>query len=382
MEARAGLLRVGGTDLHWTELGEGRPLVLLHGLCDSHLTWSRIAPRLAAGRRVLMLDLPGHGLSGRPDASYALDWHARTVAEWLDALGLDEIDLVGHSYGGGVAQWLVLLRHDRIRRLALVAAGGLGREVSPELRAAALTGALNHSDPVLGIGTHVGFYAAGGDFDAREMAQLRWMNGKPGTGRAFARTVDDVIDWRGQKRGLLDRVHEVAALPPTALFWGDRDRVIPVKHGIETARVMEGASLVRYSGVGHFPHRVRAEHMARSLGAFIDADTLPRPFVRRWLAVPAEVRRVNWFTRAMRAIGRTVARAFSSSRRAARQNASPGALVVAEAGAASATASATTSESRPDPAQSHERQRAGHSRPAQPAAAAPEAAAPAELQPT
>jgi pimeloyl-ACP methyl ester carboxylesterase len=329
MEARTGLLRVGETDLHWTELGEGRPLVLLHGLCDSHLTWSRLAPRLAAGRRVLMLDLPGHGLSGRPDASYALDWHAQTVAAWLDALGLDEIDLVGHSYGGGVAQWLVLLRHDRIRRLALVAAGGLGREVSPELRAAALTGALAHADPVLGIGTHFGFHAAGGDFDRREMAMLRWMNGKPGTGRAFARTVDDVIDWRGQKRGLLDRVHEVASLPPTALFWGDRDRVIPVKHGIETARVMEGATLVRYSGVGHFPHRQRAEHMARSLGDFIDADTLPRPFIRRWLAVPGEVRRVNWFTRAMRAIGRTFSRAFSTPRRAPKQKAPVAELVVA-----------------------------------------------------
>ncbi len=312
-------MRVGETDLHWTELGSGRPLVLLHGLCDSHLTWSRLAPRLAVDRRVLMLDLPGHGLSGRPDADYALDWHARTVAGWLDALGLEEIDLVGHSYGGGVAQWLVLLRHDRIRRLGLIAAGGLGREVSPELRAAALTGVLELADPVLGIGTHLGFQAAGGDFDAHEMAMLRWMNARPGTGRAFARTVDDVIDWRGQKRGLLDRVHEVAGLPPTALFWGDRDRVIPVRHAVEAARLIEGASLVRYAGVGHFPHRQRAEPMARTLREFIDADALPRPHIRRWLAVPQQVRRASWFGRALRAIGRALgdvaARAFAAERR-------------------------------------------------------------------
>jgi pimeloyl-ACP methyl ester carboxylesterase len=314
MEARRQLLRVGETDLHWTELGEGRPLVLLHGLCDSHLTWSRIAPLLAQGRRVLMIDLPGHGLSGRPDASYELDWHAGVVAGWLDALGLEDVDLVGHSFGGGVAQWLLLLRRDRIRRLGLVAAGGLGREVSAELRLAALTGILAHADPVLGIGTGFGFHAAGGAFDAQERAMLRWMNSRPGTGRAFARTVHDVIDWRGQRRGLLDRVHEVHELPPTTLFWGDRDRVIPVRHAVETARIIEGATLVRYAGVGHFPHRQRAEQMARTLAAFVDAEVLPRPFVRRWLAVPRDVRRDGFFRRAVRAIGRGLARVFCGGR--------------------------------------------------------------------
>jgi len=44
-----------------------------------------------------MPDLAGHGVSGRPDATYALDWHAGIVAGWLDAPGLDEVDIVGHS---------------------------------------------------------------------------------------------------------------------------------------------------------------------------------------------------------------------------------------------------------------------------------------------
>src|SRR5277367_5501594 len=131
--------RVQGCDLHWVELGQGAPLVLLHGLCDSHRTWSKVAPLLARHRRVLMLDLAGHGLSERPDASYALEWHARMVGAWLEALGLESVDLVGHSYGGGVALWMMLLeQRARIRRLALVAAGGLGRDVSFALRLASL----------------------------------------------------------------------------------------------------------------------------------------------------------------------------------------------------------------------------------------------------
>ncbi len=123
--------RVLGVDLHWDELGSGRPLVLLHGLCDSLRTWFLVAPTLARSRRVLMLDLAGHGESSRPDASYTLDWHANVVDAWLEMLGLDEVDLVGHSYGGGIAQWMLLRHRKRVRatvpssrRVGLVARWG------------------------------------------------------------------------------------------------------------------------------------------------------------------------------------------------------------------------------------------------------------------
>src|SRR5262245_26238949 len=117
---------VEGVELHWAEQGQGRPLVLLHGLSDSHRTWRPVVPALAARRRVITPDLPGHGLSSRPDASYELSWYAAVIGAWMDALDLDGIDLVGHSYGGGVAQQLLLERGARVRRLGLVAAGGLG----------------------------------------------------------------------------------------------------------------------------------------------------------------------------------------------------------------------------------------------------------------
>src|SRR6185437_16400164 len=120
---------VDGISLAWTEVGRGDPLVLLHGIGDSHRTWRRVAPRLAEHYRVLLLDLPGHGLSARPDAPYTLDWYADMVHGWLDAVGVDRTPIVGHSFGGGVAQWMVLSRRARIDRLALVAPGGLGRSV-------------------------------------------------------------------------------------------------------------------------------------------------------------------------------------------------------------------------------------------------------------
>ena len=224
--------RVRGVELHWAEVGSGAPLVLLHGLCDSHRTWLPVAPALARRRRVLMLDLAGHGESARPDASYTLDWHANLVGAWLEELGLSEVDLVGHSYGGGVAQWMLLGHRPRIRRLGLEATGGLGREVGAALRWASFPFFVERfGQPFMSFGTARALNAAGGAFSEEEIAALARYNGRPGTARAFSRSVRDVIDGWGQRRHFVDRAHEAPSLPPIALFWGDDDPLIPVAHG-------------------------------------------------------------------------------------------------------------------------------------------------------
>jgi pimeloyl-ACP methyl ester carboxylesterase len=269
------ITRVENCNLYWDEIGQGPPLVLLHGLCDSHYTWSKVAPMLARNRRVLMLDLPGHGLSERPDASYALEWHARIVDAWLEALGLDGFDLVGHSFGGGVALWMMLLEHRaRVRSLSLVAAGGLGRDVSLALRLASLPYVVEHfGQPFMAPGTRLALGSAGGAYEAQEIARLSSMNAVPGTARAFARSVRDVIDWRGQHRHLLDRRSELAAFPPVALFWGECDRIIPIAHALGTSSLLGDAPITRFPGCGHFPHRQAPESFVHALDAFLETSS-------------------------------------------------------------------------------------------------------------
>ena len=301
MDRKQTFVRVEGTDIHFAELGEGRPIVLLHGLSDSHRTWGKIAHELARTRRVLMPDLAGHGLSGRPDATYALAWHAQIIAGWLDALGLDDVDIVGHSFGGGVAQWLLLAHRQRIRRLALVASGGLGRDVMPALRLCAATSFVEHyGQTFMGSGTRLGMRFADGAFDREDIEILSWMNAMPGSARALSRTVRDVIDWRGQRRHFLDRVQELPDLPPLALYWGDRDNVIPIGHAMEIASKVDGATLTRFDGCGHFPHRQRPQEFTRAIEAFLDAPSLSatrlhehavRPSSSRALAVCPPSRR-------------------------------------------------------------------------------------------
>lgn len=271
---------VDGVRVHWAELGpaDGRPVVLLHGISDSHRTWLRLAPHLARGRRLLMPDLAGHGWSGRPDASYSLDWHAKVIGRWLELEQIPSVDLVGHSYGGGVAQWMLLGFRQRIRRLALVAAGGLGREVGLPLRLSTLPVVVERlGQPFMGAGTIVALRMLAGKGDPDDLVHRSQMNALPGSARALARTMRDVIGLRGQSRHFMDRAHEIEDLPPIALFWGEDDPVIPCQHGREAAAALGGAPLVTFPGVGHFPQVEHPVELAHALGEFLDAHELPKP---------------------------------------------------------------------------------------------------------
>lgn len=266
---------LGEVTLHWTEAGQGPPVLLMHGLNDSHRTWRKIWPRMA-GRRILMLDLPGHGMSGRPDAPYTLDWNATQVARWIEELDLNDLDLVGHSYGGGVAQWLLLKCRSRIRRVALLSSGGLGREVYPWLRLASVP-FLIEAFGQRWMGPIAGFAmkrATTSDVGA-EIALLTTYLRQPGSARAFSRTVRDVIRWRGQTRNLFDRITEIAELPPMRLYWGADDAILPISQGASIAALLQNCDLIRFENCGHFVHWEEPEGLASALEAFLGAPNAP-----------------------------------------------------------------------------------------------------------
>ena len=257
-----------GTTIFHEEAGQGRPLVLLHGLNDSHRTWRKVLPELAKTRRVLVPDLPGCGLSGRPDACYSLDWQARVMNAWLDALGMESVDLVGHSYGGGVAQYMLLFNAARIRRLALVASGGLGRQVAFELRLASLPRVVElFGQPFMGPVAARALRAVGGVIGEEEARWVTEVNCRPGTARAFARTVRDVIDWRGQSG--------TSSIVRTSCATCRRSRSLgtiayPAEPRAPPPRTYDGRAAPTFEGCGHFPHRECPEAFVRSLVRFLD----------------------------------------------------------------------------------------------------------------
>ena len=271
--------KLNGLRLFWVEAGAGEPLILLHGLGDSHRTWRRLAPLLAPRYRVLLPDLAGHGLSGRPDAPYTLDWHVEVVAEWMDRIGVTRAHLCGHSYGGGVAQWLLLKHRDRVDRLALVSPGGLGREVTAGLRFVSLPlPEAVFSPTAMALGTRLVVRLDASELghpEPSEIETMARMNGLPGSGRAFRRSVRGVINVLGQAVQTCRQAAEAPSLPPIALFWGERDRVIPVEHGRVAVERYRGATLTVYPGCGHYAHLQEPALLARDLLEFLGDPARP-----------------------------------------------------------------------------------------------------------
>ncbi|MGW1867325.1 alpha/beta fold hydrolase [Streptomyces mauvecolor] len=115
-----------GSRIRWTESeGEGPALVYVHGLGSMSAVYhAHIAGHPAlAGRRLLFVDLPGHGISDRPaDFGYTLEDHAGALAAALDAAGVTGAELVAHSMGGAVAVVLADRRPDLVTRLVLTEA--------------------------------------------------------------------------------------------------------------------------------------------------------------------------------------------------------------------------------------------------------------------
>jgi haloalkane dehalogenase len=111
---------LGSTMAH-RELGSGAPVVFLHGNPTSSRLWRKVMPAVAYGRR-LAPDLIGMGASGKPAIGYTFADHARYLDAWFDALGLEDVVLVGHDWGGALAfDWAA--RHpDRVRGIAFTEA--------------------------------------------------------------------------------------------------------------------------------------------------------------------------------------------------------------------------------------------------------------------
>ena len=252
-----------GHDVAYHRAGEGPVVVLVHGITGRASTWDAVAAELvAAGRTVIAPDLLGHGESAKPRGDYSLGAHAAGIRDLLAALGHERVTIAGHSFGGGIAMQFAYQFPERVERLILVSSGGLGRELSPFLRAAALPGAelvlpLLSLRPVREAGqlaqralAPTGIRPGPGLVESlRSVSSLA-----DGDARAaFLHTLRSVVDVGGQRVDARDRLY-LASHIPTLILWGTRDRIIPVEHGVRAARLIPDSRLELIERAGHFPH--------------------------------------------------------------------------------------------------------------------------------
>ncbi|MDE1145392.1 MAG: alpha/beta fold hydrolase [Azospirillaceae bacterium] len=234
------------------------PLVLLHGFGGDALSWQyNIQALVKGGRRVLAVDLPGHGASTL-DIPSGLGGGADWVDRLLEALDLPVVDVIGHSMGGRISLLLAERHPQRVRRMSLIASAGLGNRVD------------------------AGFLRALCDMETMDQARAlidRLFAGAPPNrdtlARAFLARLANAAA-RAPLIRLLDRLVAdidaapprfdwTQALPPLQLIWGLADDIVPPP---DPGSIPERIPLHRLAGVGHMPQAQAATQVNALLTEF------------------------------------------------------------------------------------------------------------------
>ena len=246
------------------------PILLLHGIGRSLEDW---APQFAhyrrAGYRVIAPDMPGSGFSDRLPVPTTLRALGTSVLETLDAIGeTGRLHVMGNSLGGAVALQLLTLKPDRVATLVLANSGGFGSEMHAMLRlvatpflgsiatrrtthlSARMTERLLYVDQSLATKERI-------DHALNVSRQTDAGAVMHETARLLATIRGVRLDWRQE---LLANVSNHRR--PTLIVWGDRDRILPVKHLEAAHRVLPHARIHLFEGVGHMPQVEVADEFA------------------------------------------------------------------------------------------------------------------------
>jgi pimeloyl-ACP methyl ester carboxylesterase len=248
---------VGGNEINVIEMGEGDPIVFIHGLSGSWQNWLEQLPVFARTNRVIAFDLPGFGQSPMPAEKISIAGYGRLVDQLLDVLDVPRAVVVGNSMGGFIGAELAIQFPERVERLVLVSAAGLTVEHQRNEHALAV---LKHLEARLAAwGGWVGSRA---DNLARRPRYRRALMSIVAAhpDRLSPALVAEQLRGSG-KPGFVDGLDALTAYPirdrlpriasPTLIVWGEQDFLVPVRDAFEFERLIPRSRRVIYADTGH-----------------------------------------------------------------------------------------------------------------------------------
>jgi pimeloyl-ACP methyl ester carboxylesterase len=259
-------ISIGNSNVAYLKGGRGAPLVYLHGLSASN-RWESHHLALAITNLVYAVQLPGWPEGSIPAGIESAHDYARLIIALFDALGLDSVDVVGHSFGGWIALYLATEYPSRVSRLVLADAMGLD---VPEAPAADLA-AMDEDSFLRAAFVETGRVLVPGDFggaieDVRlgQEFETQWRSRALIVGLTSGRIVDPE---------LTAKLSSITA--ETLVLWGRDDRLVPCQHGELLTRMIPHARLRLIEGAGHTPMRERRETFQRLVRDFLIGELLP-----------------------------------------------------------------------------------------------------------
>lgn len=269
---------VHGQQIAYLDVGTGQTVILIHGFGGSMWQWEHQQQALSQHFRTLTLDLPGSGLSDKPDIDYLPNQMLDFCLGFMDVLQIPQATLVGNSMGAGLAIGMALTQPTRVDKLVLI--GGLPSQVMAKLTSRSFRQALETRAPwwLISFGN--------------------WLFGGMVTDSVLKEIVNDhrlltpaVIERSNQNRrrpGLIKPIMAMRnALPswetdfaphltnithPTMIIWGESDRVFPIAVGEELHYRIRGSTFVKIPKAGHMPQWEQPALVNRSLITYIQTS--------------------------------------------------------------------------------------------------------------
>jgi pimeloyl-ACP methyl ester carboxylesterase len=248
-------VQVEGHPLNVIELGEGPPLIFVHGLGGSWQNWLENLPYFARSHRVVALDLPGFGFSPDTSEDTSISGYGALIDGLCEAMEIECTGIVGNSMGGFIGAEVAISHPHRVDRLVLVSPAGISSEnlYRRPLLTAAHAGSLaaawvGSKSEILTRRPRMRRLLASGvvrhphRLPAPLMAEQVRGTGKPG----FIDALDALMSYP-----IRDRLPEISC--PTLIVWGRNDFLVPVRDADEFEKLIPNSRKVIYEDTGHVP---------------------------------------------------------------------------------------------------------------------------------
>jgi pimeloyl-ACP methyl ester carboxylesterase len=254
-------IELPGAQVNYAEIGEGEPILFVHGLAGCWQNWLENLPHFGRTHRAIALDLPGFGESPMPSWPIDMPAYGRLIHDFCEKLGIDRVTaLVGNSMGGFVSTEATIERPERFDKLVLVSAAGISFARTESRRIEAGVRLFEASFPFL----------AG--------PRRAWLRRPRGRQFAFGRVfhypngvrpelLREQIEPGLQSPGFSDAIRAIGGYDtrhrlteieiPTLVVWGLNDHVVPLEAAIGYNRLIPRSRLELFERTGHVPQMER-----------------------------------------------------------------------------------------------------------------------------
>ncbi len=240
-----------GFATNYHDMGSGDPVVFVHGSGPGVTAWANwrlVLPKLAATRRVIAPDMVGFGYTERREGQqFSMQIWGEQLVAFLDALKLDKVDIVGNSFGGGLALWMAIHQPGRIRKVVLMGSMGVEFPITE-----GLDSVWGYKPSFEAMKTAINSFVYNKAIAGDDLVKMRYdASVRPGYQESFGRMFP--APRQRSVDGMASRSGDIAAIQhDTLIIHGREDQVIPVETSQMLFRLIPNAQLHMFGKCGHW----------------------------------------------------------------------------------------------------------------------------------